>query len=606
MAKLLDHLENDYLDVTIHEDASLRIRDRRQGQTWQAGPVAIQEQGPIDVGHVWLRQERSVCEQFAGRFSGKKEGDGLRFTLYGRLGREVGTFRCRFELDRDSLLATIVEIDEALPSLVFPTPLESESLVFPSGVGRWLREPLNHRVRYFWKFRSHLNMRWFGGLKGDRGWLAIVEQGHTKAGVLAANMTAAPGWMKSLGKWKLPVSVRYRFVDGGYVGLAKAFRAWTREHGLFKTLAEKIEENPRVANLVGGRHMALNLARPFYPERHEDRLMPIKEPARRQGHVAIHFTFGEARAMFEEARALAGPGKGLCLIRGWIKGGYDESHPDIWPPEPCLGNEQELRQALDMPKGFVGALHDNYLDMYAQNPSFPRGVNIMANGDPMPAGLWAGGQAYVINSRNALAYAERNWEMTRKLEPTGMFIDTTTAMEMHESYEQDNTLTSLEDEVNKAALLRFYKDQGMVLGSEEGTDFGVPYIDWLENRHQHQPGGSIPLWPLVFHDAACCCRYVRNQTNWLPDLLWGYMLIWNLGDRAGFEAAKPFIQQAAPVDQWHARIATAEMIDHRYLDNEGLVEQTAFATGDLITVNFADQTRTVEGRAIPARGYVMH
>ena len=98
---------------------------------------------------------------------------------------------------------------------------------------------------------------------------------------------------------------------------------------------------------------------------------------------------------------------------------------------------------------------------------------------------------------------------------------------LYESYEKGNTATRTQDRQSKEELLQFYKQQGQVLGSEEGVDFGVPFVDWLENRHERRCGETVPLWPLVFHDAVVGARYYTNGGSssakaFLPHLLWGY------------------------------------------------------------------------------------
>lgn len=444
MTEILREIANDYLALTVFVDASAEVRDRRSGLRWRMGPVALQEEGPIDVGHVWLRAERSLCEEFPGRFRGEAVGDRLWFTLLGRERRPLGDFLCTVDLEGPWVVYRLLQIDEALPSLVFPPPFEAEALVLPIGVGRLVRKPLEGR--YFWQTYFRLNMRWFGGLRGEHGWLAVLDEGFTDAGVLATGLSAAPGWLKSLGRWTAPRSVRYRFIGGGYVGLAKAYRAWVIERGLFKSLRDKMEECPALRNLHGGRIFSFTQASPVLRREHlEDCLCPLTEELEKQlDKVQVKFTHADAVRLVNEARGL-GMEKGLVILRGWINGGYDGSHPDVWPPEPALGSVEELAELCALDGSLTVALHDNYQDIYEHVPSWPRGVNRLIEGRPMPGGIWGFRQAYILNSREALGYARRNWENIRRLKPRAMFIDTTTAAQLYQSYEPGNTLTRAED-----------------------------------------------------------------------------------------------------------------------------------------------------------------
>jgi len=186
--------DNDFLSVKLYSDASAEIHDRKHDQSWKMIPVVLQEEGEIDEGHVWLRTGRSFCEQYPGRFQGEWQGDRIRFTLFGYLRKFVGQFTCEVNLQDSWLEFRMTDIDRSIPSLVFPPPVESESLVFPFGAGKWLRKPLEGRQ--FWPFFSRMNMRWFGGLKGENGWIGIFGEGFCDGGVMADKMYASPAWWK--------------------------------------------------------------------------------------------------------------------------------------------------------------------------------------------------------------------------------------------------------------------------------------------------------------------------------------------------------------------------------------------------------------------------
>jgi hypothetical protein len=172
--------ENDDLAVTIYADASADIRDKHTNTRWRMGRVALQEEGPVDIGHVWLRTTRSICEQYPGRFRGEAIGDTLRFTLLGREGRMVGQFTCRVRLDGLWLELQIGDINETLPSLVFPPPIESESLVLPINVGRWVRAPLAERR--VWMYPGHLKCAGSAGCAATTaGWRYSTKARPTQA-----------------------------------------------------------------------------------------------------------------------------------------------------------------------------------------------------------------------------------------------------------------------------------------------------------------------------------------------------------------------------------------------------------------------------------------
>jgi hypothetical protein len=256
----------------------------------------------------------------------------------------------RIHLDGIWLRFELLSIDDALPSLVFPPPLEASSLVLPQGVGKWIRKPLGGRAIY--RLYSGLNMRWFGGLQADEdmGYLAVWTQGHQNAGVLTTGFLAMSTWLKSLGKWQTPMTVSYRFTSGGYLGLARAYRAWAIENKLHKSLTQKIEELPNVALLLGGRELNCYLGHTLAASRFQQTMQPI--PAELEGRETVlhrKIGFGDVARIEKEAREL-GWNRGVVMVRGWIRGGYDESHPDIWPPEAGFGTIEELQSLMSPAK----------------------------------------------------------------------------------------------------------------------------------------------------------------------------------------------------------------------------------------------------------------
>jgi hypothetical protein len=594
------------LSIRLYADASADI-STADGAPWRMGCVAIQEAGPIDVGHVWLRNERSFCEAVPGRFVGEclavdENSATVRYALLGHEREPIGWLIARYQLGVDGLGVRVLEVDEGLPSLCFPPPLEAASLVLPQGVGRWVRRPLPNR--YVWLMPINHTMRWFGGLAADEdaGWLAIFSAGWEDAGVMAQGVKAAPVWLKCLNQWTTAREVRYVFTRGGYVGQALVYRQYARATGLHRTLADKQAELPAVGNLIGGRILALRQAMTCVAEDEEDYWNPAPDAPR----LEVSITHRQALEILTDAKAL-GMARGALVLRGWIPGGYDYSHPDVWPPEPALGEVDVLRAALAATgPGILSVLHDNYQDIYRQSPSYPHGIVRLADGQPLRGGLWAGGRAYILTARAGLDYAHRNWPALATLGPTGMMIDTTTTAYLYQSAEPGHEETRQQNAARKRELLQFFQHQGVVVGSEEAGDFGMSEVAWLENRHRRTPGESIPLWPLVFHDAAVCGRYALRDDpdGTLPEMLWGYAVLWNVADVADWQARRSAFAASLRVDDWHARVGGRAMTAHRFLSPDGQVEQTEFGT-TRITVNFGPEPFDQAGRHVPARGYVI-
>ena len=609
---LLKELESDYLQVKLYSDASMEVTDRGDGYVWKSGPVALQELGEIEQGHVWLRQDRSMCEQYPGRFTGTVEGDAIRFTLLGRQDRVWGTFRCRFALEGPWLTVETDQIGEGIPSLVFPTPIESDRLIIPKGIGQLLegRERRSIYTRYLHTFFTHLNMRFIGGQKEGHAWIAVYEDGFEDAICLVANGTVSPGYTRSLGNWSHGYRMKYRFMKGDYLEVARTYRDHFIQKGWFRPLTEKVKEHPALEKYIGGRAFWISLAFPGYRREFvEDYLLSEEQSATRGGEaVNVRLTFRELKRFIDSLQQHSLQ-KGFLKVAGWINRGYDASHPDIWPPEPSLGSVEELREILSMEAPFALGLHDNYQDIYETTETFPDGVCRLPDGSLQIAGAWAGGQAYTMHGTAGLKYARRNWEKIRTLNPAAMMVDTTTAMHLYQSFEKGKERTKGDDFAAKSALVKFYRDQGVIFGSEEVADFAIPHIGWYETRHHRVQGETIPLWPLVFHDAALLLSYGSGfpeevgpgQTpyQWLEALQWGYMLHYHYRHDFNFKR----FSEPSPVDGWHERVALARMTSHRFLDEEMTVEQTEFSTGQAMVCNYGSAPSHVNGVEIKPLGF---
>src|SRR5262249_6239728 len=60
-------------------------------------------------------------------------------------------------------------------------------------------------------------------------------------------------------------------------------------------------------------------------------------------------------------------------------------------------------------------------------------------------------------------------------------------------------------------------------------------------------------------------------------------------------AVQEGLRYAIPVAELHRRFGLDEMLDHRFLDERGEVQQTTFSSGARITVNFGSDEVSLEG-----------
>lgn len=611
--KAIKTLENQWLKAVVNEDASVSILDKTNHFEWQMGPVALQEDGEIELGTVWLRREREYCDQYPGRFKVERSGDKLRYTVIDNIGVAKGSFLCDVSLTDEWLYFTITDIEETLPSLVFPTPVQSDDLIIPLHIGKIFSKPIEKR--FVWQMQGDLTMRWFGGQKAGHAWIAIEEDGWADSMLLATQLAVSPVWLKSLGQWTGTKTIKYRFIKGNYVDLAKIYRSWSRKNIEFRTLAEKMQVLPALKNLKGGKFVSFYQALPRKIRHdYQDRLSAIPENIQElENKPEILLTHQQLKEKIRLCKK-HGMRKGLFLTHGWINNGYDGSHPDIWPPEPLLGSIDELKELCKEEDPFFFGEHDNYQDMYPVAKSFPNGINLNGCGELMRGGCWAGGQCFILNSRNSLEYVKRNWEFTKHMGFKAMYIDTITSVPLYQSFEEGNTQTRLQDFEGKQQILKFFYEKGIVLSSEQVGEIGLPFTGWQTTDFVPEQGVTIPLWQLVYHDCHFISRACRPpavlkdlktaQAHVLHDMLYGSLIHLYVKRDVSVGQLEIF-SKLSYVDEWHDQVGTEVMLSHRFMTEDRSVEETVFANGNRIICNFGDKPTVFDGKKIEAKGYAL-
>ncbi len=301
---------------------------------------------------------------------------------------------------------------------------------------------------------------------------------------------------------------------GDVVTLGQAYRAVAQRAGWWVPWTTKLAGHPERAKLFGASNFKLWSAL--------DRQM--NADSTREEHVRVNWTFDEAAQVAEHLRHDLELDRVLFLMGGWIHRGYDNQHPDILPAAPECGGDAALADCSRRVRrlGYLFGLHDNYQDLYRDSPSWDEDL-VMRNrdGSLVKGGQWAGGQAYLTCSRQALALAQRPQNLPAVRALTGAdayFIDTTYASGLMECFAPAHPLNRLDDLYWKQALSDYARDVFGIFGSECGREWALPHSDFFEGltgvsgHHYHdeklesQVGGVVvPLFEAVYRD--CIALY---------------------------------------------------------------------------------------------------
>jgi hypothetical protein len=188
-------------------------------------------------------------------------------------------------------------------------------------------------------------------------------------------------------------------------------------------------------------------------------------------------------------------------------------------------------------------------------------------------------------------------------------------------------MTRTESRFWKMELLRVVSEEmKLVCGSETGHDAAVPYVHYFEGmmslgpyrvpdagRNMQQIWDEVPervetfqvghkyrlpLWELVYHDCVIAQWYWGDYNNKLPDiwrkrdlfnLLYGTAPMFMFNRSVWTEYKDRFVESYKTICPTLRKVGYSEMVNHRFLTENRDVQQTEFANGIIITVNFGDE-----------------
>jgi len=369
--------------------------------------------------------------------------------------------------------------------------------VVPQGMG-WLIHASQRVKHQFVPFRgrSDLTMQMFGVVRGEAA--LVLSWDDVDARVDLATLDASD---------KLPLRTALTFSGtprlrlrvcgkGDYAVIARHYRDLAREKGLLVPFAERAKSDPAIARMPGAFDVKF-----WMKSGYKANCRFSKDPEKDQ--FTVHRTFDDARGEVRHLHEDLGFQRCLVVLAGWIKGGYDFSHPDIWPPDDDLGGPDGLARVAKFTQGcgFLFGLHDNYDMMFKAQPSANQAESIGEHNS------WAGGPQYVLHPKAQGKYARRNLELIRKVcQPDAYFTDQMMAVGLYATGRRDLPLTRAECVDVYRDAIRAIKSMTGVWGSEDGQEWAVPVGDYhegiLSRDFYPRIGEPIPLFDLVYHDAA--------------------------------------------------------------------------------------------------------
>ncbi len=577
-------------------DGSFSVKDRRTGSTWNqltagaAGLLLDAKAVGRELEATWLHPVTGI--EFALRLAVESDAPELKLTLDGRGEMSSPVYYPQAFATRPGM-RLIVPMNEGISYPVDDPAAPEHTLIAYGGHG--------------------ICMGFWGVTDGDAGHMGIIEtpdDARIRMRREKGNLHVAPLWEPQRGEAGYARKLRFVFFDkGGHVAMCKRYRAHAKATGLFKTLAEKRQKNPNVDLLIG----AVNV---WCWDR--DAVGIVKEMQ----------TAGIERILWSNRRSPEQL-KALNAMPGVLTSRYD-IYQDLMDPEIVKTK-----------------LHRSHGDWTQEG--FPHDIMLDEHGRPRAGWRVKGkdGVMYpcaVLCDKRAPDYARKRVLEELKTHPYRCrFIDTTTASSWRECYHPDHPMTRSESRKWKMELLRFMSEEAkLVTGSETGHEASVPYLHYFEGMlslgpfrvpdagrrmaeiwdevpkrvAKFQVGHEyrLPLWELVYHDCVVAQWYWGDYNNKLPALwdkrdlfnaLYGtppmFMFNRNLWNRNRARFARSY-RDTCPIAR---ATGYSEMTDHRILTPDRSVQQTAFANGTVITVNFGSRPyRMADGTEVKPVGFV--
>ena len=447
------------------------------------------------------------------------------------------------------------------------------------------------------------SMSWWGAQHGPSAMMTIVETPDDAAYQFdhpaGGPTTIGPRWRASLGALRYPRSLRMCFFSkGNYVDLAKRYRQYAIDHGLFVSLKEKIAQRPIVKELIGTPLVRVGILTNIQPD-------SLRYSTTNPSKNFRLTTFDDRVKQFRQWKEKGLDRLHVCLT-GWPNEGYDRQHPDELPPAPLAGGWEGMKRLAGVchELGYLLSLHDQYRDYYVDAQSFDTQFAIHEEDERVPSPAfpgsrygqskegvipymnnWDGGKMSYLNNRLMPGHLIKNYQalFDHGIKPDGIYLDVFGYVPPDEDFNPEHPTTRTDALRARAECYRWSRAHIGYIGTEAGCDWTVPYVD-ITSPLRSNKGVPVPLFELVYHDAVI----TPYQPGDLRGLLNGGLpQMFNPEDVSPEDRST--IKRMAELNK---RLAHAEMTRHEFLDADFNRERTTFSDGTTVTVNW--KTRQVD------------
>ena len=490
----------------------------------------------------------------------------------------------------ETMIDSVVPVDEG----IVYSPRDVDPLVDPR---RWNLTALH----------SKLSMPWWGITDGQRGvmthvntpWdcMFSIQWVDTPQGSRTLPQLT---WLASKDCWAYPRQVTFQFFNrGGHVAMAKAFREHEQQRGAFRSWKDKVAINPSVARLKGALDVwsqeTLTTGLVESMQRAGIRKCVLGKP--RAGNADPGSGF-EPQAVHTAVDA--GYLVGVYHNHSWIQGRWVDDDPSL-EDAAVVNSDGQLTYEKNPwdPRGRLDRCPAAHLDIFLRHAREERdmGVNYFFTDCTTTGG-----------SINECYHAEHPLTRGAGAESLNHALSNVAALEMVVGSERGKWWATKSTHVFEG-IETLIEYGGRYYGSGDFTHWVGPYLKEKPGftelclGYDFNPAHRLPLFQLVYHDSVYCTRRWnqdpgREASLWdrhdLMNILYGTAPLIFMHPRAGNvigsaaweKTGDRYLQTYRNVCGWHEKIGFDEMVDHRLLTPNRMVQETRFSSGWNVVVNF--------------------
>lgn len=422
--------------------------------------------------------------------------------------------------------------------------------------------------------------------------------------------------------------------DAGLAQMAAAERELRLALGEMPTLAEKC----RMPAVDYARKYPLIRVRMGWKPSPSDVInqTPETEP---EMHVAC--TFARVREIADELKRQGVPGCEIQLV-GWNKSGHDGAFPQLFPVEPRLGGEEELKKTAAHVKklGYRFSLHTNLIDCYTLANTFSwDDMARRRDGSYTQIGHYSGGHAYHVCMKKQFKNALRDLPRVAGLGSDGLHFTDVISIVVPDACHAPEHRSTVGDGIRTARQIMAYERELFGGFSSEGCmDFTMRYLDYglyttfgesFKKRDDPLFDSHEPFWELVYHgivlynpDSATVNYGIKTPAERLRMFMMGgrptfyYYSKFRTGGHVNWMGAtdltadgekdlKEGVSAIAKACREYAPLADRQLIYMTSYEKRGALEIATYADGARMIGNFSGRARKFEGETVPAWDFIL-